>query len=135
MDRYQNHRHNTTMSCLEKIFFGLYCICACNFALAKEPPAVRDHLGDKSYVYRPSTDRITITNSPNLKNQLIQLQANPNELRQLRKAIKAGNYVLHLYVVVHRTLPPIALQNSWLNRGRKVVIMCSFLAPTRDLCK
>ena len=78
------------------------CLCflvaACNMAFAKEPPAVRDHLGDKSYVYRPSTDRITVTNSPNLNKQLSQLQANPKEQDQLRKAIKAGNYVLQAYV-------------------------------------
>jgi len=76
----------------------LFLVVACNLALAKEPPAVRDHFGDKSYVYRPSTDRIAIANGPNLNKQLTQLQGNPNELSQLRNAIKAGNYVLQAYV-------------------------------------
>jgi hypothetical protein len=83
---------------LSQILLCIFLIGVCNLTSAKEPPAVRDCCGDENYVYRPSADRIPITNSPNLNKRLSELQAKPNELDQLRKTIKAGNYVLQAYV-------------------------------------
>jgi hypothetical protein len=83
---------------LSQILLCIFLIGVCNLTSAKEPPAVRDCCGDENYVYRPSADRIPITNSPSLNKRLSELQAKPNELGQLRKAIKAGNYVLQAYV-------------------------------------
>ena len=95
-----NNKHSTTstMNCSRQILIGLFLIGVCNLAVAKEPLAVRDCCGDENYVYRPSTERISITNSQTLNKQLSQLQAKPSEQAQLRKAIKAGNYVLQAYV-------------------------------------
>ena len=92
------HHNSSTINCSKQILFCLFLIGACHLTAAKEPPAVRDCCGGENYVYRPSADRIPITNSPSLNKRLSELQAKPNELGQLRKAIKAGNYVLQAYV-------------------------------------
>jgi hypothetical protein len=92
------HHNSSTINCSKQILFCLFLIGACHLTVAKEPPAVRDCCGDENYVYRPSADRIPISNSPSLNKRLSELQAKPNELDQLRKTIKAGNYVLQAYV-------------------------------------
>jgi hypothetical protein len=76
------------------------CTVALTFMLAsaKEPAPVRDCCGDENFVYRPSTERIKITNSAELNKQLADAPQKPEELARLRKAIEVGNYVLQAYV-------------------------------------
>jgi hypothetical protein len=70
----------------------------CAGTQAKEPPPVRDCCGDENYVYRPSKERIKISNSPEVDKQLAAFKAQPQELARMRAAIKAGNYVLQAHV-------------------------------------
>jgi len=98
MNTQDKHHKSGTLNRTTLFFFCLFGVGACHLALAKEPPVLRDCCGGENYVYRPSSERIPISNSPNLNKQLSLLQAKPKEQDQLRKAIKAGNYVLQAYV-------------------------------------
>lgn len=82
----------------EILFIALLALFGMTNAIAGTAKAVQNCCGDDNYVYRPSKDRIKISNGPEVVKQISKARHTPEESAKLHKAIKNGNYVMQAYV-------------------------------------